>query len=140
MDRLVMGLSLLAISTLIFFGIVDPNSPAMWLASTSQTFTYIRIAMAAVLVALLITRPPRNHLFRIFVGVFSAILAYWSLRATYMNQMAFLDTMTILTFSISCGISVAELDETKVTRVRARGLRRFTTSIYAAYTLHNGKL
>jgi hypothetical protein len=54
--------------------------------------------------------------------------------------MAFLDSMSILTFSISCGLAVAELDETKVTRVRAKGLRRLTTGLYAAYTLHNGKL
>ena len=140
MSRLVMLLSLLAISTLIIFGLVAPDASVMWLASTSQAYTYIRIGMAAIIVALLITKPPRNHLFRLVVGAFSSVLAYWSLSATYENHMAFLDTMTILTFSISCMIAVAEIDEEKVTRVRARGLRRFTTSLYAAYTLHNGKL
>lgn len=112
----------------------------MWLASTTAEYTTVRIVMAIILVTLLLTKPPRNHLFRIAVGTLTAGLAYWSLGQTYQNHMAFLDTMTILTFSISCGLAVAELDETKVTRVHARGLRRLTSSLYAAYTLGSGKL
>lgn len=140
MNRIVMLLSLLAVSILIFFGIFSPDNPVMWLASTTQVYIFLRIAMAAVLVALLLTKPPRNQLFRLCVAMFSISLAYWSLSATYQNHMAFLDTMSILTFSISCSLAVAELDETKVATIRARGLRRLTASLYAAYTLRSGKL
>lgn len=140
MDRLVMFLPLAAIGTLTLFGIFSPDSSVMWLASTTTGYMVVRTVMAVILAALLLTRPPRNHLFRIFVGIFSAGLAYWSLSQTYQNHMAFLDTMTILTFATSCSIAVAELDETKVTRVQAKGLRRLTSSLYAAYTLHSGKL
>lgn len=135
-----MLLSLAATSTLLFFGIFSPDSPIMWLAATTAEYTIVRVIMAVILLALLVTKPPRNHLFRIFVGVISTGLAYWSLSQTYQNHMAFLDTMSILTFSISCGLAVAEVDETKVSRIQAKGLGRLTTSLYAAYTLHNGKL
>ena len=140
MNRLIMSLTLVAISVLLFFGLTDPNSSVMWLAATTRDFTILRIAMATVLIALILTKPPRNHLFRLAVALFSATLAYWSLNETYQNHMAFLDTMTLLAFSISCGLAVAELDEAKMARVRATGLRRLTVSLYTAYTLRSGKL
>jgi hypothetical protein len=108
MSKLVLALTLLGISILLVFGLVDPNNPVMWLASTSANFTLLRLALIATLIALLVTNPPRNLYLRAFVGAFSLTLALWSISATYQNQMKFLDSMAILQVSIVSALAVLE--------------------------------
>ena len=108
MGKLILFLSFVSISVLFVFGMLAPESSVMWLASTSSSFMILRVVMLSALVALLITNPPRNVLLRSVVGMLAISLSYWGISATYQNHMAFLDTMSILGFSISAGITVLE--------------------------------
>lgn len=110
MSKLVLILSLLSLLILLSFGIADPNNPVVWLASTSTNFGILRIALIAVLLALLLTNPPRNIYFRGFVTILSTTLVAWSLGATYANEMKFLDTLSLLQVSISAGLIALERD------------------------------
>lgn len=108
MSKVVLFFSIVSLSILLFFGLVDPNSPVMWMASTTEIFTYIRMALIVILVGLIVTHPPRNIHFRAFVGVVSVSVTSWALNATYNNEMAFLDTLALLQFSISAGLIALE--------------------------------
>jgi len=108
MSKLVLFLSLLGVAILLTFGIADPSSPVVWLASTSHNFVYLRVGMIITLLALLVTNPPRNVYLRTVVGAAALIMVSWSLSATYNNQMKFLDTLSILEVSISAGLVVLE--------------------------------
>lgn len=108
MSKAVLTLSLFGIGLLFVFGLTNPDSPVMWMASTSINFAIVRAVLITVLVALIITNPPRNVHFRYFVGIFSAILTSWALNATYNNEMQILDTLSILEFSVCAGLIVLE--------------------------------
>ena len=115
MGKSVLVLSFVGISLLFVLGITHPDTPAMWLASSSESYTYLRFGMMIALLTLLFTNPPRNVILRTIVGFFAVGMAYWALSATYQNTMMFLDTMAILQFSISAVIAVLERDLGAVT-------------------------
>jgi hypothetical protein len=108
MGKTILFLSFIGIAFLCIGGALFPNSPAMWLASTSVNFAWLRLGMMLVLIALLITNPPRNIILRVIVGVFATALATWSLYATYTNQMKLLDSLSLLEVSVSTGLAVLE--------------------------------
>jgi hypothetical protein len=108
MSKFVLLASLFATAVLFSFGLTDPNSPVMWLASTTMAFAWLRLIMMVILATLLMTHPPRNIFLRMFIGAFATALAGWSLYSTYNNQMALLDTLVILQFSIASGLIVLE--------------------------------
>lgn len=110
MSKVVLMMSFLALNILLVFGLFSPNSTIMWLASTSINFAILRMTLMIVLVALLVTKPPRNVLLRVFIGFLSVGLASWSLASTYNNQMKFMDTLVILQTCISAGLIILERD------------------------------
>lgn len=110
MSKVVLFFSIVSLSVLLFFGLVDPNSPVVWMASTSDSFAILRGALIIILIGLVVTNPPRNFYLRTFVGIVSVGLATWALNATYNNQMSFLDTLALLQFSISAGLAALERD------------------------------
>lgn len=110
MSKLVLLLSLLATAILFSFGLTDPNSPVVWLASTSLNFAFLRFGIMVALAALLVTHPPRNIYLRLAVGIFASTLATWTLYATYNNDMKLLDSLTLLQFCVSSGLIVLESD------------------------------
>lgn len=110
MSKLVLILSLLGLTILLTFGLTDPNSPVMWMASTSVNFAVLRGCLGAVLLGLLLTHPPRNVYFRTFVGMLCLTLVSWAVSATYENQMKFLDTLSLLEVSVSAGLIALERD------------------------------
>lgn len=62
------------VGAMLISGLYDPDSPLMWLASTSNEYAYMRAALIGVLVTLLITDPPRSMYFRSFLAGFAAVL------------------------------------------------------------------
>lgn len=111
MGKAVLLLSLIGVAILFTVGLVNPDSPVMWLANTSASFAIIRFAMMIALATLLVTHPPRNILLRYSVGLLAGVLAMWTLNSTYANEMKILDSMSILLFSISAGITVLEVED-----------------------------
>jgi hypothetical protein len=110
MSKLILLLSLLGIALLFSLGLTNPDNPMVWLASASMEFAWLRLGMMIALASLLVTNPPRNVYLRMVVGAFASVLATWSLWETYNNQMLFLDSLSILLFSVSAGLTVLESD------------------------------
>jgi hypothetical protein len=133
MSKLVLLLSLLGTAILFSFGLTNPDSPVVWLASTSMNFAALRLVMMLVLAALLVTHPPRNVYLRMFVGGLAIVLAGWSLMATYENEMKLLDSLSLLQFSISAGLIVLESKyipiETMEERIEHARQTRLATSL-----------
>jgi hypothetical protein len=111
MGKIVLLLSLIGIAILFTVGLINPDSPVMWLANTDMNFAVIRFIMMIALAALLATNPPRNIVLRYAVGLVAGVLAMWTLNQTYSNEMKLLDSMSILLFSISAGITVLEVED-----------------------------
>ncbi len=122
MGKVILLLSFFGIGLLLVIAAVDPNSPAVWLASTSSGFFQVRAFMMLILFALLVTNPPRNVYFRAFVGILSLIAVSWALSATYQNEMKLLDTLSILEVGICAGITVLEQDLQTVKSARDQAL------------------
>lgn len=110
MGKLILLLSLFGLGLLLILTLVAPGFSAVWLASTSLNFELLRAGLIILLLALLLTNPPRNVHFRAIVGLASLLLVGWCLVATYNNDMKLLDSMSLLMFSISAGITALERD------------------------------
>ena len=111
MGKVIPALSLLGLAILFTFGLVNPASPVMWLASTSLGFAAVRFTLMLLLATLIITNPPRHTYVRVILSLFSVILVMWSLSATYQNHMKFLDTFAFIAAAITAGLAALELDE-----------------------------
>jgi hypothetical protein len=110
MSKIILILSLFAITILLFLGMVDPNNSIMWLASTTHQFTLVRLILIGLLASLLILDPPSNVYLRSFVIFLSLGLVGWSLTATYQNHMNFLDSLTLLQTSVAASLSTLETE------------------------------
>jgi hypothetical protein len=111
MGRAVLLLSLIGTTILFTVGLVNPDSPVMWVASTFSGFALLRLGIMVALAILLVTHPPRNLYLRLAIGMLAAGLVGWCLNATYNNEMKFLDTLSILQFGVSAGLAVLELED-----------------------------
>jgi hypothetical protein len=108
MGKAILVMTFFGLSILLIFGIINPTSPVMWLASTSAEFAVLRAVLMVVLVAMFVTNPPRKLVLRVLVGVVCTGLAGWALIATYENSMKILDTMIILESTVTSGLMVLE--------------------------------
>lgn len=110
MSKLILFLSFVSLAILTIGSLIDPNSPAMWLAASQTGYNVLRLGLIAVLFALMVTNPPRHRTFRGLVGIAAVILTSWTLWATYNNSMKLLDSASILAASVSMGIVALEYD------------------------------
>jgi len=108
MSKLILFLSFLSLTFLFIGGLLFPGNSTMWLAADGTGYAILRLTMMIVLLALLITNPPRNISFRIFVGFLSTGLGVWALTSTYQNNMQVLDGASIMLASISMAIAALE--------------------------------
>jgi MFS-type transporter involved in bile tolerance (Atg22 family) len=108
MTKFFLSLTLICLGILFIGGLALPASPAFWWASNSGNFAVLRLLLAVIVGVLLVTEPPRNLYFRLFVGVMSTGLITWSIIGTYENHMLFLDTLSLLATGIACYITALE--------------------------------
>jgi hypothetical protein len=108
MSKLILWLSFIAVALLFACSLISPASPALWLASTATNYMIIRGVLMVMLLALIMSDPPRYVWFRVFVGFVSIGLAAWSLSSTYQNIMPILDGAAFLVASIAMGIAALE--------------------------------
>jgi hypothetical protein len=127
-SKVILFLSFISLGLLLVLGIVAPDTPAMWLASTTPQFAVIRAVLIAALIGLLVTNPPRNVYLRGLVGIISVSLVSWCLNATYNNEMGIVDTMSLLQASVAAGLTVLELD-TKEVRQREKSRRSIAVAV-----------
>lgn len=108
MKYVVIAGTFLITASLLIGGLYYPNSPLMWLASTTTSFAVIRGAILVLLGVLLIVRPPRPVYVRAIIGAAATALlvsAVW-FTATYMIQP--IDTVVFIEVAIIFGIEALE--------------------------------
>jgi hypothetical protein len=108
MHKTVLFLSFFGMTLLFVLGLFWPDNAAVWLASTSKEFAFIRLSLMAAFGMLLVTVPPRSIWLRKFLGIFAVVVAAWALEGTYGNHMKFLDSLSLLEFSVCTAIAVLE--------------------------------
>lgn len=142
MGKFILLLSLLGTTILFSFGLVAPESPVMWLSSTSLGFALLRFLMMVVLASLLATHPPRNIYMRMFVGSFALALGGWAILGFYNYSVLPMDLLSMLQFSISTGLIVLESEkirlETLTEEERIAQARQARLSSYSQFNIHQG--
>jgi hypothetical protein len=108
MAKIILFLSAVALSVLLFCGIAFPDSPVMWMAATTPDFALLRLALILMLIGLMVTNPPRNIYFRTVVSAVSVSLIFWSINSTYNNHMGFADTLSLLSVGIASFVTALE--------------------------------
>lgn len=110
MSKLYLFLGFVCLGILLVFGLAAPESSVMWLASSSINFAFIRGGLMIILLALLLTNPPRNKYFRIVTGTVSLLLVSWGLGAFYNNQLQLADFFSLMPAGIAIAIAALEPD------------------------------
>lgn len=101
---------------LLLGGLFYKDNVVMWLASTSEFYVVLRGCLAAVLLSLLISNPPRSLHARIFYGFLAVTISSVSLGLTYINIMSFFDTFVFLSASVLFAIASLEVNTDKGSR------------------------
>jgi ABC-type uncharacterized transport system permease subunit len=137
LTKIIVSGTLLATVALLITGSIFPIYPISWLASTSIEFGILRVALAALLVALLITKPPREMYFRYMLG--AAALVTFSVATVLMFQfkLAILDFMILSLAATNFALAALEPDPAKEPAKQTPSLARFKKA-RAKYIKVNG--
>lgn len=111
MGKFIISLSLISLLLLLAGSLLIPSSPFMWLASTSITYNVIRAILAVILLALLVTVPPRHIVLRTLVGMSAVVTLCWALIAISHSHMLILDGLSLISASLSMGMVALEVGQ-----------------------------
>jgi hypothetical protein len=100
MKKFLIGATLCLITALLLAGLYDPESPLLWVASSSIGFAYLRTALIVVLLVLLFTNPPRRLFLRACLMIFGIILGFAVVQMALTYTLNFLDAVVLLEVSI----------------------------------------
>ncbi|MDB5187066.1 MAG: hypothetical protein JWM07_538 [Candidatus Saccharibacteria bacterium] len=115
--RLMIIITTLLVSAMLFTGLYQPDAPLMWMATTTVNYAYMRAALVVVLLTLLITHPPRSGYFRIFLAAFSGALAISAVVLTYWYAIGLLDAIIFLEIAIIFMIEALEASVEDVKKI-----------------------
>jgi hypothetical protein len=110
MDKAVYGGGALIALALIAGSIFIPNSFVMVLASTSLVSDIARVIMVALMVALIVTNPPRSEVFRSALAVASFSFAYYALAHAFSGTIQLADSVLYLQAAIAFAIEALEIN------------------------------
>lgn len=85
-----------------------PDSAAMWLASTSILMNIARGIIAALMLGLLFTNPPRRREFRIVLGIAAAGFLVAALERAYGGSVLVADALLFMGAGVSFGLAALE--------------------------------
>lgn len=104
----------LLISAMLYDSLYQVDAPLMWLASTHVSYVYIRSILIALLVALLVSSPPRSLHFRLLLGIVAATLLGGVTWLTAAYVIGFLDAVIFAEVAVIFMIEALEIDTVKV--------------------------
>jgi hypothetical protein len=120
MKKLLIITTMLIVLAMLFDGMFYKDAPLMWLASTSLNYAYMRIALLAVLLTLLVTSPPRSQYFRIFLAGFASALCLSTLWLSYWYAINLLDAVIFIEVAIIFMIEALESGPEKASNIAFR--------------------
>lgn len=112
--KLLIIATMVLVCAMLFDGLYQKDAPLMWLASTTVNYAYMRAALVAVLLVLLVSSPPRSVNFRIFLAGFATALFASTLLLSYWYAIALLDAIVFLEVAIICMIEALEANPMRV--------------------------
>lgn len=115
-SKTLIGLTLVFVTTLLVGGLMYPESLLMAFAGVGVTFTVLRIVMIALLVGLLLTNPPRPHMFRTMLGVWAVALAVTAGQLLMNYQIHMLDAILFIEVAIIFGAEALEMNPAKANK------------------------
>lgn len=133
-SKMLISWTLVLVGVLLIGGLYFENSLLMAFAGSGAAYTALRVVIIALLIGLLITNPPRTHLFRTMLGVWAIALATVAGQLLLTYQLHLLDAILFIEVAIIFGIEALEMGVSKsgkpVTRkipVRKISVRRRIT-------------
>jgi hypothetical protein len=108
--RLIIAGTLLLTSGLLYVGVYNPQSFIMGFADASTLSTILRSVVVVVLVAILISRPPRSMVFRFMLGAVSLLILGLSFISMMSYHIGVLDVAIYLEVSIIFALEALEYD------------------------------
>jgi hypothetical protein len=120
MKKLLIITTMLIVLAMLFDGMFYKDAPLMWLASTSLNYAYMRIALLAVLLTLLVTSPPRSQYFRIFLAGFASALCLSTVWLSYWYAINLLDAVIFIEVAIIFMIEALESSPEKASQITFR--------------------
>lgn len=111
MDKLVVLLSVINLTVLEIGSLLFPDHSFMWLAGSSPAYVVLRAVVIGLLIALLLTHPPRNFYFRLAVGLTAIGVLFTVLVMTFGvdGTMPILDSLTLAAASVAMGLMAIEV-------------------------------
>ena len=110
MDKAVYAGGALIALALIAGSIFIPTSFVMVLASTSLIANIARVIVIGLMIALIVTNPPRSEAFRAVLGVASLSFGYWALMHTLSGTIQLADSVLYLVAAIAFAIEALEVN------------------------------
>ena len=111
MNKLLFGGALACTIFLIAGTYFFPDDITMSLASTSGWYTAARVGIAVLLVAVIVSAPPRSLALRLAMAGVAAGLGAWGILLTVGETMHLLDVVLFLTLASAFGLESLELNE-----------------------------
>jgi hypothetical protein len=100
--------SLLITLTLILGSLLAPQSFIMTFVSTDGFMVGMRFVLVALMLALIVTNPPRSHTLRALLASASFVFFAWAINYALSGTIALADAVLFLHASISFAISAIE--------------------------------
>lgn len=113
----------LLISAMLYDGLYQKDAPLMWLASTDSSYAYIRAALIALLVTLLLSSPPRSLHFRVSLAAIAAALL---VSVVWLSASYAVGVVDAVIFAEVAVIFMIEALETDVAKVRRLGFAKLS--------------
>lgn len=114
MNRALFSGSLLCVIFLLVGTFAFPSSMVMELASTSAMATIFRVLMAAILITVLFTSPPRRLAIRLAMGSMATVLLIGGVAMSLGNSMHMLDVLLFLELGCALGIEALEFNDDEI--------------------------
>jgi len=108
MKKLLITGTLILTAALLVSGVLYPDHPLMWLASTSTTYGLVRAGLIAILTVLLFSHPPRAIHFRVFLGLTAAILSVGTATLLFTYQIGIVDALVLTEIAIIFALEAFE--------------------------------
>ena len=114
MNRALFSGSLVCVTFLLIGTFMFPSSMVMELASTSALATVFRVLMAAMLITVLFSSPPRRLLVRAAMGGMALVLLVSGVVLSLANSMHLLDVLLFFELGCALGIEALEFNDDEV--------------------------
>ena len=109
-------LTLLFVLLMFTGGIYFPNTIEMSLADTSFAYTILRAGIIALLISILVTKPPRSLALRGMIGSWSFLLFVQAVEALLSYELRLLDGIVFIKVAIILAIEALETTQIPVSK------------------------